>query len=131
MTEPSAFRPVFDEDSDNVVSAVNRNGRSEAEEFIAALPLRFQARYQRYFEWLRDGHRIKSPENQRHLKSVPEKGLTVEELKVDKYRLYVIRDGARWCATHGRKKPNDNRVPTEIGLALAIYEDCKDRERRE
>ena len=114
-----------------MVSAVNRNGRSEAEEFIAALPLRFQARYQRYFEWLRDGHRIKSPENQRHLKSVPEKGLTVEELKVDKYRLYVIRDGARWCATHGRKKPNDNRVPTEIGLALAIYEDCKDRERRE
>lgn len=129
MTEHAhTFRPVFEDEAGNVVAAVQANGRSKAEEFVHSLPIKFQARYQRYFEWLRDGHRIKSPENQRHLRTVPDRGLHVEELKVDKYRLYIVRDGARWCATHGRKKPSDSRVSAEIEIALDIYEDCIQRE---
>ncbi|WP_125615966.1 hypothetical protein [Specibacter cremeus] len=85
--------------------------------------MRFQARYQRYLEYLRDGTPIKSPENYRTLRREAD-GLVVAELKVDKYRLYVVNHGIYWFVTHGREKPKDNRVGAEIDKALDIYREC-------
>ncbi|MDJ0355597.1 hypothetical protein [Paenarthrobacter sp. PH39-S1] len=98
-------------------------GRCDSVEFIRSLQTRFQARYQRYLEYLRDGTPIKSPEHFRALQREAD-GLVVAELKVDKYRLYVVNRGIYWYATHGREKPKNNRVIVEINKALEIYKEC-------
>lgn len=108
---------------DTVLGVVRRSGVCDAEVFIGSLLPRFQARYQRYFERLRDHHAIKSPENLRHLKR--ERETDVYELKADKYRLYLVKNHDTWYLTHGREKPKDSRVPTEIQKALDIFWEWK------
>ncbi|WP_169053864.1 hypothetical protein [Agromyces sp. H66] len=95
------------------------NGDSDALQFIQSLDKRYQARFKRYFERLRDGHQIQSPEHIRRLNDGSEPA--VHELKADKYRLYLIRVGSRWFVTHGRPKPNDNQVTKETQKARAIF----------
>lgn len=105
---------------DTVLAVNRRSGGSDAVDFFVRLDRRFRARYQRYLEYLRDGTPIKSPENFRRLSgSGPDP--TVFEIKVDKYRLYVVRYDAIWYATHGRVKPKDNQVPREVDKALEIF----------
>jgi hypothetical protein len=105
-------------DCDNVFMVVRVNGENNAQDFLASLAVRYRARYQRYFEWLRDGHSIKSPENIRHLKTLD--GLSVWELKVDAWRLYAVKRENTWYLTHGRRKPKDSKVRAEIDHALNI-----------
>lgn len=107
-------------DCDTVFAMNGRSGGSDAVEFLYRLQPRFKARYQRYLEYLRDGVPIKSPENFRRL-SPSGADPTVYEIKVDKYRLYVVHNQLRWYATHGRDKPKDNQVPREVEKALAIF----------
>lgn len=107
-------------DCDTVVAMVRKSGRCPAVEFIQSLQFRFQARYERYFERLRDHHQIKTPENLRKL-SATENGATVYELKVDKYRLYIVKYNVLWVATHGGVKPGGNRVQAEIDKAFDIF----------
>lgn len=108
-------------DCDTVLAMNRRSGGSDAIEFLQQLQSRFRARYQRYLEYLREGIPIKSPENFRRLS--PGGDPTVFEIKVDKYRLYVVRNNVSWYATHGRIKPKDSQVPREIDKALAIFWD--------
>lgn len=107
-------------DSDTVFAMNRRSGGSDAVEFLQRLQPRFRARYQRYLEYLRDGVPIKSPENFRRLSPSGAEPV-VYEIKVDKYRLYVVHHQLRWYATHGREKPKDNQVPREVEKALAIF----------
>ena len=107
-------------DCDNVLGAVRRSGGCEAQDFMQGIDRRYQARYQRYLEYLRDGIAIKSPENFRRL-SPAGSDPTVFEIKVDKYRMYVVRSKSIWFATHGREKPKDNQVQHEIDKALSIF----------
>lgn len=107
-------------DCDTVFAMNRRSGGSDAVTFLQQLQPRFRARYQRYLEYLRDGIPIKSPENFRRL-SPPGPDPVVFEIKVDKYRLYIIRNNVGWYATHGREKPKDNQVPREITKALSIF----------
>lgn len=111
------------DDCGTILGLVRSSGRCDSVEFIQGLQKRFQARYQRYLEYLRDGTPIKSPENYRQLWR-ESSGLVVAELKADKYRLYLVNTGIYWYATHGRDKPKDNRVPAEIEKALDIYREC-------
>ena len=106
-------------DCDTVLAMIRRSGACDAEEFLAGLDLRFRARYLRYFERLRDHHNIKSPENLRHLDKRDD--VDVFELKADNYRLYIVRHQVTWYATHGRKKPANSRVNTEIQKAINIF----------
>ena len=106
--------------NDIVRAMVRRGGGCDAKNFIQSLDRRFQARYQRYLEYLRDGVSIKTPENFRRL-SPPGAEPIVFEIKVDKYRLYLVRFNLNWNATHGRTKPKDNQVPKEIQKALEIF----------
>jgi hypothetical protein len=49
----------------------------------------------------------------------------VYELKVHEpaaLRLYVVRHGEDWAATHGRKKPKDKNVAKEVERARDLYE---------
>lgn len=120
MTE--AWHP-FLTDSDTVVGLEFEDGASPAREFIDALPDNQKAKFQRYFERLRDHQRIASPENMRHLKS-DTLGNEVHELKTHAdggRRLYLVKSGVRWHATHGRRKPKDNKVNSEIGKAFELF----------
>ncbi|TFC80777.1 hypothetical protein E3O45_01790 [Cryobacterium sp. TMS1-20-1] len=118
MTE---HKPVQLLDGSSVVLAIVRpSGACDTQEFLRSLNFRFLARYQRYLEYLRDGVLIKSPENFRRL-SLPGSAAVVFEIKVDKYRLYIVRFRSAWYATHGRVKPKDNQVNQEIKKALEIF----------
>jgi hypothetical protein len=125
MTEPHFLRLLGD--TDVVVGVVRTNGRCDARDFIQKLQPRYQARYQRFLEYLRDGIPIQSPEHVRRLSPSGEFPV-VYELKADKYRLYVVRDSQRWYVTHGRDKPKDNRVGAEIDKALSIYSEGTNHE---
>ncbi|WP_417554330.1 hypothetical protein [Microbacterium sp.] len=105
----------------NTVFAMNRrSGGSDAVNFLKRLQPRFLARYQRYLEYLRDGIPIKSPENFRRLSGAGADPI-VYEIKVDKYRLYVVHHQACWYATHGREKPKNNQVGREVDKSLSIF----------
>ncbi len=105
---------------DSVFAMNRRSGGSDAVEFLQRLERRFLARFQRYLEYLGNGTPIKSPENFRRLSGAGADPV-VYEIKVDKYRLYVVHHQLCWYATHGREKPKDNKVPREIEKALAIF----------
>ena len=100
--------------------AVRRNGGCDAKDFIQGLDKQFRARYQRYLQRLRDGIGIQAPQKIRRLSQSGTEPL-VYELKVDKYRLYVVKFGGRWFATHGREKPKNNQVKNEIEKSIAIF----------
>lgn len=54
----------------------------------------------------------------------------VHEIKVHHgpgYRLYVIRHGRDWIATHGRKKPRDKHVCKEAKRAREAFADFMKR----
>lgn len=118
--------PIF-ENEDVVFTIGLKGGTDKAAEFIQSLQLRDQAKFRKYFEFLRYGHHIKSPENMRHIKEVrdPTGGnAQVHELKVHSgggLRLYLVAHEGRWYATHGRKKPKDREVPKEAQKALNLF----------
>ncbi len=41
------------------------------------------------------------------------------------YRLYMLRDGKDFTATHGRKRPDDSKVKREIKKAVKIFDQHK------
>lgn len=113
-----------------MVAIVRLNGRSDAGDFIRALDPRPKARFDVYFERLRDGRHIKNPENMRHLETRRD-GVKLHELKVHVgggLRLYVIQRKHQWLATHGAKKVKDNRVPAEIRKAFDIFDEWLDNQ---
>jgi|GEM_PF-4321026 len=120
--------PVFD-DSDVVFTVSNAKGEDEGDEFIRSLQTRDQTKFQRYLEYLRDGHHIKSPENMRHINGVSdpmEQGAEVHELKTHRQgglRLYVVRFRSRWYVTHGDRKGSDKQVVKNARKAFAIFWD--------
>lgn len=101
-----------------VLGVVRLSGRCEAFEYIKGLDARYRAKYQRFFERLRDGQPIKSPENFRRIGDTKP---DVFELKADKYRVYLVRHGNCWYVTHGRNKPTNSQVPTEVKKSLEIF----------
>jgi len=124
MTEHNVT-PVFD-GNDTVNTICAHGDKDEADEFLRTLNAASKAKFQRYLEYLRDGHRIKSPENMRHINVADpmNKGAEVHELKVHRdggLRLYIVRYGGRWYATHGTKKVKDSAVPREAQKAFHIF----------
>lgn len=111
---------------DTVLALVRESGRCDFADFQKKLDKRFKARLKRYFEYLRDGKPIQSPEHYRTLKPRDEKGILVAELKTDKYRVYMVDHQGIWYVTHGRTKPKDNQVPGEIQKALDFYKQWKE-----
>lgn len=119
--------PVYD-GYDNVCTISGPNGKDEADEFLRTISTADQAKFDRYLRYLRDGHHVRSPENMRHIKGVTDpaqKGAEVHELKVHRnggLRLYLVKFGDRWYATHGvMKKPSDKDVPKHAKRAFAIF----------
>lgn len=79
-----------------------------------------QTAFRGRFEHLCDVGRLRSPGSWRAL----DKG--VFEVKVHAgpgYRLYMLRDGSDFTATHGREKPKDRKVPAEVEKAKRIFDE--------
>ena len=120
------FSPIF-EGEDIVWTVGLANGQDKAQAFIHSLTPKDQAKFRKYFEYLRQGFQIKNPENMRHISGArdPTGGeAEVHELKVHRgggLRLYVVRYQGRWYATHGRKKPQDRQAPKEARKAFDIF----------
>lgn len=111
--------------SPRIIGLVRSNGVGEAVEFLRSLDDRQKSRYQRYFEYLRDGHHIKSPENMRHLRT-PHDTYELHELKDHRNggtRLYLAAYESAWLVTHGVRKVADSKVPRQIDHALEILDE--------
>jgi hypothetical protein len=118
------------DDSEVVVALLEADGEAPSYDWVEALADVVQSRYQKYFEYLRDGHRVKSPENMKHLKSDSD-GVEVHELKHHAhggYRLYIVKFEGRWHTTHGVKKVKDKQVPAEISKAFDLFYNWQERE---
>lgn len=105
----------------SLYGAVIEGGVCEAEDFLAALGPRQQAQFQARIERLTEIGFLRSPEEMRQLRVDGDP--PIHEIKVHAgpgYRLYVVRYGTDWVATHGREKPKGKKVPAEVKRAREI-----------
>lgn len=113
-----------------IYAVVGPTGRCEAEVWLETLVDRAKAQFMARFERLAEIGFLRSPEEMRELQCGS--GEKVHEIKVPfgpGYRLYVIRTGRDWLATHGTKKPREAKVCAEATRAREIFR--SDRERQE
>jgi putative component of toxin-antitoxin plasmid stabilization module len=118
MTSPHRRREIW-RGPRLTLYAVVLGGVCDVEDWLAALDARAQAAFRARFEHLTQIGHLRSPEAWRFL------GNGVYEIKVHTgpgYRLYMLRDGADWIATHGRRKPKDRKISAEVAQALHIYQ---------
>lgn len=120
MTELFRYEKFFD-DCETVVAIVSQSGRCDTTKFLRGLPLQHVARFEYLVRKLCDNQTLKMPEHRRTIKRRGRDGVLVQELKTGKYRLYLVEHEGYWYATHGRKKPTDNRVPVEAEIAVRSY----------
>lgn len=109
-----------------IIGVRTSEGACPAEKFLAGLDARGQAKFGALFERLTTVGFLRSPELMRDIQDGRQP--KVWEIKAHVgpgWRLYVIQDENRWCATHGCKKPKDSRVPVEANRARKIYEEWK------
>ncbi|KHL19589.1 UNVERIFIED_CONTAM: hypothetical protein LK11_00825 [Mumia flava] len=108
-----------------VVALKESKGRCPAREFLARLDKQAKGQFRAAFQRLVTTGTLKSPERYRRLE-VPGKP-PVFEIKAPAgpgWRLYVIREGDIWIATHGAKKPSDRKVAREADRARTMHREC-------
>lgn len=104
-------------------AVVNESGGCDAEDWLAELPTQAQVQFKARFDRLTEVGRLGGYEQMHQLdcKGDP----PVFEIKAPHgpgYRLYVMRLGRNWIATHGRKKPKDRKVCIEATRARTAFE---------
>lgn len=120
MTELRQYEKFFHE-CEAVVAIIRRSGRCETREFLEKIPRQHQARFEYLLQKLCSNQPMKVPERRRTIRKRGKDGMLVQELKTGKYRFYLVEYEGYWCATHGRKKPADSRVPIEAEKAVNSY----------
>jgi putative component of toxin-antitoxin plasmid stabilization module len=97
-------------------------GVCEVKEFYDALPPKARVDFKKIMSRLTEFGRITNKEMFRSL-DVPGQP-KVWEMKSHEgpgYRIFCIRDGLDWWATHGRKKPKDKQIPNEVSKAREVF----------
>lgn len=105
-------------DNEIVFGIVEDNGRNQSFEFLTSVDFKHAARFKRWFERMRDGHPLRSPNPLRFLEFDTKSGAKVFELKSGIWRLYLVNWQGVWFATHGKRKVTDSRVQQEINFAF-------------
>lgn len=123
MSKVPLCRELFPEGPHAAIRAVEtKDGTCPAEDFLKSLEVRAQAKFWARFEVLSQTGTLRTPDFMRVLQ-VPGSP-RVYEVKVDHgpgWRLYLIRQGVTWYATHGSKKPKDRKVADEVKKARDIF----------
>jgi hypothetical protein len=119
----SARKPLKGGAALTLYAVVNEDGVCGAEEWLAGLSTGAQGQFMACFEQLTAVGFLRGEERMH-----PTKGSgapVVQEIKVHDgpgYRLYVIKQGRDWVATHGCKKPRNNKqVAREAKKARDIF----------
>lgn len=119
MTKHRRLRILAEGGCSGVVLA---NGTCPAEEFLAGLDARALAQIDARLGRLTEVGWLRSPDLFRELKVAGQP--KVWEVKAHAgrgHRLYLIRHGTDWIATHGGPKPPDRRVTAEVRRSRDIY----------
>lgn len=98
------------------------DGSCPAEAFLMGLELRARAQFKARFERVGEVGNLRAPEMGHYL-DAPGKP-PIYQIKAEcgpGYRLYVVRKGMDWYATHGCKKPKDRKVAAQAVKARGIY----------
>jgi putative component of toxin-antitoxin plasmid stabilization module len=106
------------------VLALRNDDHCPAEVFLKDLDSRAQSAFQAKLEHLCDIGYLRAPEHMRelHVPGAP----PVFEIKIDNgpgYRLYVIRCGRDWVATHGERKPKDKQIKVNVRKARQAFDE--------
>lgn len=98
------------------------NGRCPAEEFLAGLDARALAQIDALLGRLTEIGWLRSPELFRDLQVAGEpKVWEVKSHSGRGHRLYLIRYGTDWLATHGGPKQPDKRLKVEVRRARDVF----------
>ncbi len=127
----SARKPLQAGPALTLYAILDEDGVCCAEVWLAGLPTRVGGQFQTSFERLTQIGYLMGEERMHPLKCPGTPG--VQEIKVHVspgYRLYVIREGRDWVATHGRKKPKDKRVCEEAKKARTAFASYQERSQR-
>lgn len=103
----------------SVLAIVRPNGSCPAIEFLDEVK---QGQFEARLEHLCATGRLRTPDLFRKLEVPGEPA--VWEVKCDKgpgYRLYLVRVGNKFLATHGGKKPKANQVKAQVAMARTIF----------
>jgi putative component of toxin-antitoxin plasmid stabilization module len=105
-----------------VFGVIRLDGSCPARAFLQGLDVRAQTQFQARFERMTSVGHLVSPDQYRQLQvdGIP----VVFEIKVHSgpgWRLYVVPVRRDWIATHGRRKPKDKAVKSEVMKARSIF----------
>ncbi|MFE3281264.1 hypothetical protein [Nocardia sp. NPDC059239] len=99
-------------------------GACQSREWLQGLDAKVQAKFFARFERLTIIGHLRSPEEMRQLQCPVDP--PVSEIKTTSgHRLYVIRKGKHWVATHGAKKPADRKVCEQAARAVKIWKEAQ------
>lgn len=101
-----------------------RSGKCPALEFLEEVPTNAAAEFRKLMDRLLTQGTIRNSQRFRMLKV--EGSPRVYEFKTHQspgFRLYCVKQGTDWFATHGDEKPKDNRVKDHVIRARTIYEE--------
>ncbi|MFF0490814.1 hypothetical protein ACFYTQ_17480 [Nocardia sp. NPDC004068] len=98
-------------------------GACRARDWLASCDERTKAQFYVRFERLTTIGYLRSPEEMRRLHCPVSP--SVSEIKTRSgHRLYVIREGNDWIATHGARKPPDRKVCEQAARAIEIWKEA-------
>jgi putative component of toxin-antitoxin plasmid stabilization module len=114
----SQRRIIFEGEALTLYAVESKEGVCEVDDWLDALEDRAFAAFEARFTHLCAIGHLRATEQWRYLDD------DVFEIKVHTgpgYRLYMLRDGNDFTATHGRKKPDDRKVKRETKKAAKIF----------
>lgn len=119
---PSCGEPLQGGPRGTIWAVELKDGACPADDFLKSLETRARAQFKARFEALSQTGTLRTPDFMRVLQVTGSP--KVYEIKVDHgpgWRLYLIRLGTSWYATHGCKKPKDRTVAKEAEKSRVVF----------
>ncbi|MGV0618180.1 hypothetical protein ABQE58_25130 [Mycolicibacterium elephantis] len=110
-------------------AVVGKDGVCDVHRWLEDLATQPQVQFQARFERLCEVGHLRSPDEMHPLECPGAPKVHVIKVRSG-FRLYAVREGTDWVATHGKKKPKDKHVCREADKARELFVDYQERCKR-